>query len=169
VPARVDAPMTANRAGASFVLSERMRSVLLMAAALALAGCGGGNESSSPQTGGGSSQQAVSISETEFSLDPSTVEIGGAGKVTFEVENRGQVAHALEVEGNGVEEETAEIQPGESATLSVELSKPGSYEMYCPIDGHDDKGMKGSIRVGGSAGGGTSTGGQTTTDDDPGY
>jgi uncharacterized cupredoxin-like copper-binding protein len=145
--------------------------VLSFGAGLALAGCGGGGGSdnagatTSNAASGSAPQQTVKISEKEFSLSPSAVNVGRPGTVAFQVTNNGQIAHALEIEGNGVEQETETIEPGESATISVQLSKAGSYEMYCPIDGHEDKGMKGSIRVAGSSGAGADTRG-TTTDDD---
>ena len=147
----------------------------MVGACLALAGCGGGGESSSSQ-GFGGSEQTVTVSETEFALSPKSVAVAKTGTVTFEVKNDGQVTHALEVEGNGVEQETDSIEPGQSATLTVTLDKTGKYEMYCPIDDHKDKGMEGDITVGGSSGAGggmtteegTTTEG-TTTDDSPGY
>jgi uncharacterized cupredoxin-like copper-binding protein len=40
------------------------------------------------------------------------------------------------------------IEPGKSATLKVDLSTPGTYEIYCPVDGHKPGGMKGEIKVG---------------------
>jgi hypothetical protein len=62
-----------------------------------------------------------------------------------------------------VEEETETIEPGETAELTVDLSKEGSYEIYCPIDGHRDKGMEGSLIVGAA-----STGGGSDTSEDEG-
>jgi FtsP/CotA-like multicopper oxidase with cupredoxin domain len=57
-----------------------------------------------------------------------------------------------------VEEETETIEPGETAELTVDLSKEGSYEIYCPINGHRDMGMEGTLTVGAaSIGGGTDT------------
>jgi len=32
----------------------------------------------------------------------------------------------------------------------VTLPKAGTYEIYCPVDGHKGLGMKGTITVGGS-------------------
>jgi uncharacterized cupredoxin-like copper-binding protein len=150
------------------------RIAVLTGACLALAGCGGG-ESNSSQTSGGAGQ-TVSISETEHALTPKSADVARPGTVTFEVKNDGQITHALEVEGNGVEKETKSIEPGQSATLTVDLSKAGKYEMYCPIDGHKQQGMEGDITVGGSSssGGGmtteegTTTAG-TTTNESPGY
>jgi uncharacterized cupredoxin-like copper-binding protein len=136
------------------------------------AGCGSDdNESSSATSGGTTSagEQSVELSATEYAFDPSDVSIDASGTITFRVSNDGQQTHALEVEGNGIEEETDHISPGESGTLTVDL-KPGEYEFYCPIDGHRDQGMEGTLTVGGSSAGGTSTGsgstGGTGTDDD---
>ena len=75
------------------------------------------------------------------------------GSYTFHVVNDGSVVHALEVEGPLGEVETADLAPGESADLDVDLSEPGDYEMYCPVDGHKDEGMEGTISVGGGGGG----------------
>jgi uncharacterized cupredoxin-like copper-binding protein len=147
------------------------RMAVLLGSCLALAGCGGGGGSNASETtSAGAPQQTVRISEKEFSLTPSKVDVAHAETVSFQVTNDGQIAHALEIEGNGVEQETETIEPGKTATITVQLSETGSYEMYCPIDGHEDKGMKGSIAVGGSAGsGGMTTTEDTTTDKGPGY
>jgi len=130
-------------------------------AVLALAACGS-SSSESGTTGQAAAGQAISISETEFKLDPSSVQVDQAGTVTFRLTNDGTIDHALEVEGQGVEEETETIKPGESAELTADLSKDGSYEIYCPIDGHRDSGMEGDVTVGAAMGGG-STG---TTEDE---
>jgi uncharacterized cupredoxin-like copper-binding protein len=132
---------------------------LSLLAVLALSACGSSSSSESATTGaqaGGG--EAIAIGETEFKLDPSSVKVDSAGTVTFRVTNNGSTDHALEVEGQGVEEKTEAIKPGETAELTVDLSKEGSYEIYCPIDGHRDQGMEGTLTVGAaSMGGGTDT------------
>ena len=109
--------------------------------------------------------QTIQISEKEYSLTPSTVTVSKPGTYAFHVTNKGTTTHALEVEGNGVEERSGDIQAGSNATLNVTLRKNGSYEIYCPIDGHKAKGMKGTLTVGNAAGGGgtTSTENETTS------
>ncbi|MGB2711215.1 MAG: plastocyanin/azurin family copper-binding protein [Conexibacter sp.] len=133
----------------------------LALAAGTLAACGSGDDASSSSGGTTSSQPAGGGQSTSAtaSLDESAVESGGlsfskdaltakAGTVTITLSNpsENQLPHAIEVEGNGVEEETETIQPGGSAAVTVDL-KPGTYEFYCPIDGHRAQGMEGTLTV----------------------
>ena len=144
-----------------------MRRVLvLLPLSLLLAACGG---SSSPSAGDGPVLQTIQISEKEYSLDPGTVTVSKTGTYELRVTNNGTIAHALEVEGNGVEEKTGDIQPGAGATLRVTLAKDGSYEMYCPNDGHRGQGMQGMVTVGSGSGGTTTNEGGTTTSGGYGY
>jgi uncharacterized cupredoxin-like copper-binding protein len=133
------------------------RLLVLLPLSLLLAACGG---SSSTSAGGGALQQTIQISEREYSLTPSAVTVSKTGTYAFRITNNGKIAHALEVEGNGVEEKTGDIQPGSNASLRVTLTKEGSYELYCPIDGHRGQGMNGSLNVGSGSG----SGGMTTDD-----
>jgi uncharacterized cupredoxin-like copper-binding protein len=141
------------------------RLLFLLPLSLLLAACGG---SSGTSEGNGAVQQTIQISEREYSLTPSAVTVSKTGTYVFRITNNGKIAHALEAEGNGVEEKTGDIQPGSNASLRVTFSKSGSYELYCPIDGHKEQGMQGTISVGGGSAGGATTTGQTTTTA-PGY
>jgi predicted lipoprotein with Yx(FWY)xxD motif/uncharacterized cupredoxin-like copper-binding protein len=95
-----------------------------------------------PVAGGGNT---VDVSLTDFKIDmPSELP---AGRTVFSVTNDGDAEHNFEVEGNGIEEELEEnLQPGESGTLELDL-KPGTYEVYCPVDGHADMGMELELTV----------------------
>jgi uncharacterized cupredoxin-like copper-binding protein len=87
----------------------------------------------------------VPVSETEFkiALPKTTV---AAGAYTFEVKNDGNIDHDLVIKGNGVDEKTATIKAGDSATLKVDL-KPGTYDVYCSIPGHKQAGMDAKLTV----------------------
>jgi uncharacterized cupredoxin-like copper-binding protein len=150
----------------------RLIGVVAVAAGVLLGGCGsdddGGSSGSSAQkkettsSGGSGAGATVKLSESEFKIDPANPKVAKAGKVKFEVTNDGQIVHALEVEGPGEEAETEQIQPGQSATVTVDLSKAGTYEMYCPVGNHRQQGMEGKVVV---AGGGSGT---TKSEDDKG-
>jgi plastocyanin len=80
----------------------------------------------------------LKFDKTELSAKP--------GKVTITMDNPSDVPHAVEVEGNGVEEETKTLTNG-TADVTVDL-KAGKYEFYCPVDGHKEAGMEGTLTVG---------------------
>jgi plastocyanin len=85
------------------------------------------------------------LSEWKVELSEATV---AAGTVRVTATNAGSIPHALEVEGQGIEQETAIIQPGNSATLTLTLG-PGTYEVYCPVgvDSHKKLGMETHLKV----------------------
>jgi plastocyanin len=70
------------------------------------------------------------------------------GKATIVMTNPSGsgLRHAVEVEGHGIEKETRTVGPGKTARVTVTL-KRGTYEFYCPVDGHKAGGMKGKIVV----------------------
>jgi plastocyanin len=135
--------------------------------ALLAAGCGSSNDEDT--TAGGSSGK-VPITLKDFSIQPTTLHADEPETVTYVVTNKGNTEHALEIEGNGLEEETETLQAGQVGELTVTL-KPGTYELYCPIDSHRQRGMEATLTVaGGSAGSsGSTTNGETETSDDGGY
>jgi plastocyanin len=148
------------------------RLLALIPLGLLLAACGGsgGGEGSAAE---GAVMQTIRISEKEYSLNPSTVTLPKPGTYEFDVTNDGSITHAFNVEesGGGDEAEAGDIDPGSHKTVKFTFSVGGSYEMYCPIDGHKAQGMAGTIMVGGAAGGGTTTSpeDETTTNSGPGY
>jgi len=102
-----------------------------------------GTEEDAAATGG----DAVAISLTEFALDPSDLTLS-AGTYTFDGINDGAIPHALSLAGEGVEAGTPDMSypSGASQTFEVELA-PGTYEIYCPVPGHKQAGMVGTITV----------------------
>ncbi|HEX4601524.1 MAG TPA: cupredoxin domain-containing protein [Gemmatimonadales bacterium] len=99
-------------------------------------------------------QVIVRLSEWKVELSQPTVT---AGAIRFAVTNAGSIPHAFEVEGQGLEQETALIQPGATDTLTVTL-QPGAYEAYCPVgeDSHKKLGMEAHFRVNAATGSGRS-------------
>jgi uncharacterized cupredoxin-like copper-binding protein len=139
-------------------------------AALVVAGCGGSSkkEESTQAATPTETQTAPAItnekpsggaaaeggSTLQLSADPSgqlkfdkTSLSAKAGKVTLDMANPSSVPHAIGVKGNGVDKKgpTAQSQ-GSSSKITVDL-KPGTYEFYCPVDGHEQAGMKGTLTV----------------------
>ena len=143
--------------------------VVVVAAAVS-GGCGGygGGSKSKPastttsSSAGGTVIKTVSVHETEYKLNPNTISLAKPGTYVFKGINDGTITHSLAVEGNGVDMDASGISPGSSGTLKVTLPKAGTYEIYCPIDGHKGLGMKGTVTVGGSGGAGSGTSTENT-------
>jgi plastocyanin len=138
-------------------------------AALAIAGCGGDDEESSsgggdtaaqeapapapePTTdagggGGGASTNLEANADESGALKFDTDALDAKpGNVTITMDNPSSVPHAIGIEGNGVDEEGETVGNGGKSTVTAEL-KAGEYEFYCPVDGHADAGMKGTLTV----------------------
>ena len=136
---------------------RRIALLCAVIAAFAIAACGGSdnNDNSTDQTaasttptttgGGGGAGETVNVGEVEYKLNPSDVTVK-PGQVTFDVSNDGTTIHNLEVEGVD-EAKTPDLAPGSSGQVTVDLSKPGTYDMYCTIDGHRNLGMEGTVTV----------------------
>ena len=132
-----------------FNIRIRRLAVILAGMVLAVASCGGDDEGSaattkspakSAATGGEGAGTVIEVDEKDFTIELSTMELT-PGTYTFVATNNGQTTHALEIEGQGVEEETEDIAPGDTAELTVTL-EAGEYELYCPVGNHKDMGMK---------------------------
>jgi len=97
----------------------------------------------------------VTLSEWTVRL---SVQAVAAGPVRFAVTNGGSIPHAFEIEGKGIERETRQIQPGDSASLALTL-RAGTYEVYCPVGegSHKKLGMVARLVVGGSGAAGAAS------------
>jgi uncharacterized cupredoxin-like copper-binding protein len=131
------------------------------------AGCGSSSNSSSTKSSTPAAAPATSpatpapgavaigVAETEYRLTPANISPKKSGKHTIVARNNGKITHAIEVEGGGAggkDVRSADIAPGQSATITVDLKAGKTYTWYCPIDGHKGLGMKGTITVAGSSG-----------------
>lgn len=117
-----------------------------LALAVGVTGCGEKRETTTgPDAGTAPAPAAVTISETEFKLDPSKPRLA-EGPVTIRVKNDGTTQHALVLEAPGGEVRTPTLEPGRSTSFRPNLPA-GTYTIYCPIDGHRAKGMAGRLTV----------------------
>jgi uncharacterized cupredoxin-like copper-binding protein len=120
--------------------------VLLTGSLMVLAGCGSSSNSgtaTTPAPGASSTATGVTtvaVSEKEFSITlPQTTFTPGT--YTFQVTNQGTVPHNLTIQGPGVNNQASPtLQPGQSGSVTVTL-QTGSYEFWCSVDSHKDKGM----------------------------
>jgi plastocyanin len=66
-----------------------------------------------------------------------------AGKVTFQMPNPSPIQHSIAIKGGPA---GPVVGHGGSSSFTATL-KPGSYEFYCTVPGHEAGGMKGTLTV----------------------
>jgi plastocyanin len=136
---------------------------LLAVLALAIAGCGGDDDSgggsaatSTPTAtaesgggggGGGSGDAGETLklaapADGSLVFDPDTL-TGKAGKITIDFDNPAGVPHAVAIDG--VDQESDEVTDAKTS-LTVDL-KAGKYTYFCPVPGHREAGMEGTLTV----------------------
>lgn len=95
-------------------------------------------------TAAAATAMTVTMTEFKFAMDDSALK---AGSYTLHAVNAGKYPHALELSGPGVnDQKTAVVKPGQSADLPVTL-QAGSYDIWCPVEGHRAKGMEVHVNV----------------------
>jgi plastocyanin len=150
-------------------VKQRIRpyaAVLAVCAAVVGVGCGSDNNDNSAstsdtgttattQTETSATTPAAAATVLKIDADPSgalkfdkTSLTAKPGKVTIEMDNPSSVPHAVEIEGasegSGVPGKTVEKGGVSKATATL---KAGTYTFYCPVDGHEAAGMKGTLTV----------------------
>jgi uncharacterized cupredoxin-like copper-binding protein len=113
-------------------------------------GSGGGGQDGESKAGGGAGGTTLRISADpggDLAFDKSSLS-AKAGEVTIVMKNPSSATapHAVEIEGQGVEEESETVDPGGTAAVAAKLD-PGTYEFYCPVGNHADAGMEGELTV----------------------
>ena len=113
--------------------------------ALLLAGCGGDEEQARTVTAPANS--TVRVVAEEYSFDPGSLVVSGAGTLTIRLRNEGSLAHNLKVR-RGAETigGTPSFPGGESRSARLNLEH-GNYEIICTVGDHADLGMTGTLRV----------------------
>ena len=123
---------------------QLVRIALAVTAALLVASCGGDDNGGGGE-GAADAAETIQVSATEFAFEPATFTVDAPGTYTLVVTNDGEAPHALAIEGPGVDEETATIEAGQTAELTVEITEAGEYEIVCPVNGHAEQGMVGTL------------------------
>ncbi len=136
----------------------RWLTLIAAVAVLALAGCGSDNKESTAKStstpaatdtpassGGGGQTVKLSADASALKFDKTKL-TAKAGKVTLSMSNPSGIPHAVAIEGNGVDVDGKTVQKGGTSTASADL-KAGTYDFYCPVDGHRAAGMEGKLTV----------------------
>ena len=141
----------------------RRLTILLVGAMLAVAGCGGDDEKPSsggsadthPDAtatdgdrgrvgGGGGENLALAADASALKFDKSAL-TAKPGKVTITMDNPSDIPHAVRSRATASKDGKT-VGKGEKSIASADL-KPGEYTFYCPVPGHREAGMEGTLTV----------------------
>ncbi len=126
------------------------KSVILCALLVAMLAMGASATVSSAQNDGdpGSPTQTFDFNAGEYYFAPDMLSVQ-PGPITINLTNVGpERPHAFNVrDADGNDVFTSDrIQPGESSNLEFTLDE-GTYQFYCPVTGHADRGEVGTLIV----------------------
>ncbi len=148
-------------------MNRKLLAMALAAAALAVGACGDDDEDTAgtgdetgtttqpaaPETtprrsgGGGGQTKLTADADPGGALKFTTEELQATpGRVTITMANPSELPHAVAIEGSGVDEEGETVEKGGTSTVTADL-KPGEYKFYCPVPGHEEGGMVGTLTV----------------------
>ena len=118
---------------------------------------------------GGTSQPSteIAVEATDFAYSPLSITIPAGQPITLTLKNSGKVEHDFVIDkinvtdvassDSGPAEHHQMHQPeydlhffaraGESSTLEFTALEPGTYEIFCSIEGHKEAGMIGKLIV----------------------
>ena len=93
----------------------------------------------------GQSVKNIQVSGNEFSFSPSEIKVKNGQPVKITFTNNGQFPHNWKVdEFNAV---TPTAQTGQTTEVTFTPNQTGTFQYYCAVPGHKDRGMVGNLVV----------------------
>jgi len=121
---------------------------LLVAGACALGTCGAGTIALASAAAAAGTTIKITANATGKLMFNTKSLRAKAGRVTIVMINpkTSGVAHGIAIQGKGIDKDSKHIGPGKTVSLTVTLKK-GTYAFYCPVDHHEQSGMKGTLTI----------------------
>jgi len=132
------APMARPRARIALSVAAALGLAVLLAGVLASRG------GEAPATRARDGRIAVAL--RDFRFEPQRIR-ADAGRLTFELHNRGRLSHAFRLRKAGrTWLEVPSLRPGERQTVTRRL-EPGDYRMFDALSNYEELGMYGTLVV----------------------
>ena len=92
-------------------------------------------------------ETTINIAGTEYGFTPKSINLEAGKSVKIVYKNTGTLPHDLVITELGVR--TKVINQGKEDTISFTPDKSGTYTFFCSVGNHRQRGMEGSLRIGG--------------------
>jgi uncharacterized cupredoxin-like copper-binding protein len=114
------------------------------------------------------STNELTVEMTDFAYTPSSITVPSGQPVTLTLNNTGNVEHdfvveTIEVMTNVIEDHGSDThhahgaeqnydlhvsaRPGEASIVQLTFEKPGTYKVFCSVEGHEEAGMIAELNV----------------------
>lgn len=94
--------------------------------------------------------QVVPVKLSEWTMGMMEMDMTVKGPAQFDIVNAGKFPHLMTIEGKIGDQtfvvSSALLKAGEKTSMTLTLPA-GTYNVYCPIPGHADRGMKATLTV----------------------
>lgn len=94
--------------------------------------------------------QAITVKSGDYFYEPKDIRVR-PGKIVVTMPNEGpERPHTFTVKnksGSGDLFKSERVNQGQTATLEFEIMEEGTYELYCNLPGHADRGQRGTLTV----------------------
>jgi uncharacterized cupredoxin-like copper-binding protein len=115
-----------------------------------LVACAPASTSSPATTSGAASATAQQFTVTAMDtmkFDPPTLSARAGQPIQVTLKNSGQLAHDFDITDGVAQPVKITAAPGQTASATFTIDKPGSYTYVCSQPGHQEAGMKGTLNV----------------------
>ncbi len=86
----------------------------------------------------------IKISGNSFRFNPSTIKVKKGDTVRVDL-TAVDFPHSFNIDALGVEGPT--VKPGNTGSVEFTASQTGTFQFYCAVDSHKDRGMVGTLTV----------------------
>ena len=100
---------------------------------------------SSGSANAGQAAQTLTVKMADLSFGPDTITLKAGQPVTIELENDDSMVHAFSIDTLNVQSDVIGAHQASSVTFTP--AQAGTYQFYCPMPGHVEYGMIGTLQV----------------------
>lgn len=91
-------------------------------------------------------KRTVSAKGTTLAFNKKTLS-APRGTVQLVLNNAAPIQHNISIRGNGLRAKLGKVVGKGGVSKVTATVKPGTYTYFCSVDGHEQAGMKGTLRV----------------------